>query len=549
MAELGLLPMSGMPTGIRSLILGFDKADDNGNFYEAKTIDRPLDRAIFDFAPGAQKTKDKRIYTSVGITPFVSEIYFNFHSKTKEARIFDRAAYSDIKWVVVNSQNNIINTYDYDPETEKCPRDLDPNAENAYLVIIPNAFRTDYSGKPQDREVDQDISTSKPLLFSQALETDNDEKKAIGDSTVILSSTDYTWRLNTNGGEQFRFKEASLNEFGATIPNQLIELDLNKKLKYGFETAIQKHSIKDMILTSGDKEGKLMSLGARKTTNIFRIFPDKLNISLDINPFHPHPDGRGKKVSSKGAFHSAAFILQRCLADHLDVSPEEIELAAITEHPLEDDTERSTGKIILSDELPNGSGFVEYLFKNIDYFFSMVLNPEEGQRFAKSFINVEHAEECKTSCYKDIQNYRNLNYHGILDWRLGLGLIRVFSDSSYVSGLDNDWSFMEIRDWPEMALKLAKEFADSIDKSILEDPANLQVHNGIPIISFKSINIVVVHPFWNHIGGHHPENNALADAIAMSRAPERIFYADTFNLIRRPSWSYQEFYKWLGNLN
>jgi DEAD/DEAH box helicase domain-containing protein len=549
MAELGMLPMSGMPTGIRSLILGFDKVDEKGNFYEAKTIDRPLDRAIFDFAPGAQKTKDKRIYTSVGLTPFVSEISFNFQSKAKEARIFDRAAYSDIKWVVVNSQNNIINTYPYDPETEDFPRELDPNAENAYLVVIPNAFRTDYSGKPQDREVDQDISTSKPLLFSQALESDNDEKSTIGDSTAILSSTDYTWRLNTNGGEQFRFKEASLNEFGATIPNQLIDLELNNKLKYGFDTAIQKPSIREMILTSGEKEGRLMSLGARKTTNIFRIFPNQLNKSLDINPFHPHPEGKGKKVSSKGAFHSAAFILQRCLADHLDVSPEEIELAAVTEHPLEDDTERSTGKIILSDELPNGSGFVECLFENIDYFFSMVLNPQEGQRFAKSFINSKHAETCKTSCYKDLQNYRNLNYHGILDWRLGIGLIRVFSDSSYTSGLDNNWDFIEIRDWPEMALKLATEFANSIDKRILEDPTNLTVHNGIPIVSYKSINIVIVHPFWNHIGGNHPESNSLTESIEKCAAPERIFYADTFNLIRRMSWSYQEFYKWIGDLN
>lgn len=558
MAELGMLPLSGMPTGIRSLILGFDEVDEKGNSHRAKTIDRPLDRAIFDFAPGAQKTKDKRIYTSVGLTPFVSEISYNFQTKNKEARIFDKAAYSDIKWVVKNSQNNIINTYDYDPETDEFPRELDTNTEKAYLVIIPNAFRTDYFGKPQDREVDQDISTSKPLLFSQALESKNDKKGTIGNSTIILSSKDYTWRLNTNGDEQFRFKEASLSSYGATLPNQLIELELNNKLKHGFDTAIQEYSIRGMILTSGEKDSscirqkdgsQLMSLGARKTTNVFRLFPDELNKSLDINPFHPHDEGRGKKVSSKGAFHSAAFILQRCLADHLDVSPEEIELAAITEHYLEDETERSTGKIILSDELPNGSGFVESLFNDIDKFFSMVLNPEEEHRFAKSFINTEHAKDCKTSCYKDLQNYRNLNYHGILDWRLGVGLIRVFSDSSYVSGLDNDWSFIEIRDWPEMALKLATEFADSIDKRILENPSNLIVHNGIPIISYKSINILIVHPFWNHIGGNHPVNNSLSEAIGKSAAPERIFYADTFNLIRRMSWSYQEFYKWLGNLN
>ena len=83
------------------------------------------------------------------------------------------------------------------------------------------------------------------------------------------------------------------------------------------------------------------------------------------------------------------------------------------------------------------------------------------------------------------------------------------------------------------SIKLAKEFSDSIDKSILADSANLVVHNGIPIISFKSINIIIVHPFWNHIGGHYTESNSLVQAISMCSSSERIFYADTFNLIAR----------------
>ena len=65
---------------------------------------------------------------------------------------------------------------------------------------------------------------------------------------------------------------------------------------------------------------------------------------------------------------SAAYLLQRVLADDRDVSPEEIEIAAITEIKLEDHSERSVGIIVLADELPNGSGFVEYLQTNIQLF-------------------------------------------------------------------------------------------------------------------------------------------------------------------------------------
>jgi DEAD/DEAH box helicase domain-containing protein len=544
MAELGLLPMSGMPTGIRSLILGFEKTGDE-NLFEAKTIDRPLDRAIFDFAPGSQKTKDKRIYTSVGLSPYISEIYHDWESNNKKPRIFDKRAYTDATWVIVNKINNIIDTYPYVEGVETPPRDLD-DSERAFKVVIPNAFRTDFNRKPQDREVDQEINSSKPLLFSQALDNETDQRKSVGDSNAVLSSSDYTWRLNTNGEDQFRMKRTNAEERGTIIPNQYIDLDLDKRLRYGFEEAIQNRDIQNVIKTASEEDGEKISLGARKTTNIIRLYPNNLNISLDINPFHQQD--KGKKVSGKGAFHSAAFLLQRCLADELDVSPEEIELAAITEHELDDGTERSTGKIILSDELPNGSGFVEYLYNHLDKFFSMCLSPSPENRFAYSFLNEEHAKQCESSCYKDLQNYRNLNYHGILDWRLGAGLIRVLNDSSYKVGLDNDWNRLEIHDWPELAKKYAENFANSIDKRILESPRSFKVHKGIPVITFKGINIIVVHPFWNYVGGHFPESNSLTEAIELCEAPERIFFADTFNLYRRMAWTYQQFYKWLRSL-
>lgn len=541
MAELGLLPMSGMPTGIRSLILGFEKTGDD-NLFKAKTIDRPLDRAIFDFAPGAQKTKDKRIYTSIGLTPSISEISFNFQTKKMEARVFNNAAYTDVSWVIVNKQNNIISTEEYQEGMESPSRELD-DSERAYKVVIPNAFRTDFNRKPQDREVDQEINSSKPLLFSQALENDTDLRRSIGDTEVVLSSSDYTWRLNTNGEEQFRMKNINSEVSGTILNNQHVDLDLNKRLRYGFEEAIQNSDIRNQIKTASDDDGELLSLGARKTTNIIRLYPRNLNRSLDINPFHQQD--KGKRVSGKGAFHSAAFLLQRCLADQLDVSPEEIELAAITEHDLNDGTERSTAKIILSDELPNGSGFVEFLYNHLDTFYSMCLNPTPANRFAYSFLNEDHAKTCKSSCYKDLQNYRNLNYHGILDWRLGSGLIRVLHDSSYKVGLDNDWSSLDIHDWPQLAKELAIQFANSIDKRILESSESLKIHKGIPIITFREINIIVVHPFWNYVGGHFPESNSLAEAIELCDAPERIFFADTFNLYRRMAWTYQEFHQWL----
>jgi hypothetical protein len=330
----------------------------------------------------------------------------------------------------------------------------------------------------------------------------------------------------------------------ATFNNQLLELGLKKKLGFGFNEAINRPFISSK-LSDETQVGKKLSLGAQKTTNVIRLHPAQLDFSLDINPFHSID--MGKKVSSKGAFHSAAYLLQRCLADLLDVSPEEIELAAITEQQLDDITERSTGRIVLSDELPNGSGFVEYLNNHIDEFFKMCLEPTKENRYTYSFINKEHAESCKDSCYKDLKNYRNLNYHGILDWRLAVGLIRVLSDATYLSGIDGKWDYIEIADWPETADEYARDFAMNLGIDIVENPSFYRVVENIPIISFKDINIVITHPFWNTT--NFPNPTALSRVIAECENPARIFFADTFNLNRRMAWCYEEFFKWLKSNN
>lgn len=539
MADSGILPMSGMPTGLRNLILGFEKKSENS--FVPKTISRPIERAIFDFAPGTQKTKDKRIYTSVGLTPNISEIFKDFSDKgTWKARCFDNDAYKNPVWVVVNSQNNILRTLNHiegEPHEE-----IDQNCERAYLVVSPNAFRTDWSSEPQDREVDQEISTSKPLLFSEALNPD-EKGKEHGNCIIGIAPSDYTWRLNTNGGEEFNFLETT-DKYYANFSNQFFDLGLKKKLGFGFNEAIKNPRV-SVKLSDDTQNGKRLSLGAQKTTNVIRLHPSKLDFSLDINPFHP--TNQGNKVSSKGAFHSAAYLLQRCLADLLDVSPEEIELAAITEQQLEDITERSTGRIVLSDELPNGSGFVEYLHKNIDKFFEMCLKPTSENRYTFSFLNKEHASTCKDSCYKDLRNYRNLNYHGILDWRLAVGLIRVLSDATYLAGLDGNWDYIEINDWPEMADEYAQDFAITLGIDIVTNPDFYKVIENIPVITFKNINIVVTHPFWNT--ANFPNPTILSRVVAECENPSRIFFTDTFNLNRRMAWCYEEFFKWLRNSN
>ena len=125
----------------------------------------------------------------------------------------------------------------------------------------------------------------------------------------------------------------------------------------------------------------------------------------------------------KGAFYSAAYMMQWVLADDLDVSPEEIELASITQVSLEDGSGRSVARIVLADELANGSGFVKHLFNQLDSFLKKCTDPDERDTYAYSFINEKHLMNCESATYDDLKTYRNLNYHGIMDLKLAIGLV------------------------------------------------------------------------------------------------------------------------------
>ncbi|WP_162911313.1 hypothetical protein [Shinella zoogloeoides] len=69
LAERGLLPLYGMPTRSRNLYVELKKANGKGNFEaEWDTIDRDQDMAIFDFAPGSVRTREKLRHRCIGFT-------------------------------------------------------------------------------------------------------------------------------------------------------------------------------------------------------------------------------------------------------------------------------------------------------------------------------------------------------------------------------------------------------------------------------------------------------------------------------------------------
>ena len=140
-----------------------------------------------------------------------------------------------------------------------------------------------------------------------------------------------------------------------------------------------------------DSQEEAIALASNKKTEILRISPASVPPELILNMVSREDDEphiRAQSYGVRSGYYSAAFLLQRIIADKLDVDPTEIEIADISRKALNDDTDRYVAEIILTDELPNGSGFVRHLFNNFETILSDTLLPTDEKLYLKIIVKI-----------------------------------------------------------------------------------------------------------------------------------------------------------------
>lgn len=540
-AEGGILPMFGMPTTIKNLYHGIKNTYGN---LDPLSIDRAQAMAIYEFAPSAQKTKDKAIHQVIGFTSDIVNVY----NGIKNANTINNLPFSLNRWFVRCRACGFFETYTDEKKTEMdeqnefecCPFCSNTDKFQApYKLKSPIAYRTNLS-PGSDSKDDSEFLLSRPPIFAEKIGSANIEY--VNNASISISDNDITWRINTNSerffkGRLYNIKNSfPFNRTGFWFNNQWVLTDFASNIpdQNGYSMSIQQ------ITTSEEEE---IALASYKNTEIFRIAPTNVPFELDLNIFSSESDLPHVKAQSSGVrsgYYSAAFFLQRILADKLDVDPSEIEIADISMKMLNDGTNRRISEIILTDELPNGSGFVRYLSKNIAKILSESINPSNHNSYMGKIHSHSHNEKCDDSCYDCLKVFRNMNYHSLLDWRLGISMLRVMNDSSFVCGADGNFNFAELKDWLSFATDLRNAFAQSFGFT------HLDYIQGLPIIkSGKNQQnvILIVHPFWNM--KNFTEANWLAEIYnTIKQHTEtnegKISIIDTFNLHRRPGWCYEK---------
>lgn len=517
-AEAGYLPMFGMPSSIRVMYHG---TSPDG----IKEIDRPIEQSITEFAPGAIKTKDKGFYESVGLTIPMSYravganngLYSMERVEDNNINKFNALEYSF--GLEMDDNDNIITILN---EWEN------QNQENVKRLVIPKAFRTlKISNNTGAKSENSDVKSSFSSSSIFAKEDGDSGTSIIGNCNLTLygvadGSKGEVWHINTNNNNFFKGRSIGSN----FQDKQNNWINNEPRILNGDNSNTYPNFILDKHITEANNNdyGEI-ALGVKKSTEMIKIEINNVPGEICLNALGDN------KIAVKAAFYSAAFIIQRTLAHDLDIHPNEIEISE-----LKTNQETRIPYLYISDKLPNGAGFVSYLLEtnpdgksNFEDLLTRIVNGEH--LFIQSILDDFHADECKTSCQKCLNAYDNAGYHHVLDWRLGIGLLRLMLDENFVFGFNRDLNFPELQDLPKLIHDASVTYAKVNGGEVIETDGGLpfirQVNDGRMGVG-RIDQIFIKHSLWSEVAFNHNRNAFLADVNINS-------ILNLFEVLRKPA--------------
>lgn len=494
LAEGGILPLYGLPSRQRKLHHGF-----YNNF--EKSIDRDIDLAITEFAPGAQKTKDNSIHTAIGFTqPII-----------KMGRWWGLARPNDVplpyrRWMARCSKCGFVKVDETEIEDEECQHCGEPLGESFkhYCIATPEAFRTDFS-RGSDR-TQEDVYFGMPSAVADIKNPNYNQATGLNCDIDFMNEC-RVWRVNDNSGKLFT---------GATV--KTTGYRKNKKSNFTkWPTFNNQWIAKEFIPFVSTDDGATteeIALASGKTTDVIRFRPHTVPDGLSLDPLHAHG-------GVKSAIYSAAFILNSYVADELDINPEELNICNFQRSDIGG---KYVGDVTISDKLSNGSGFAYWTFANWDNIIKEILSPTNPQSYSSMIVSEDHRSSCASACYDCLMSFWNMQYHGLLDWRLGFSYLRILKSPDYLCGLNGDFSSPELQGWLEFAEAEGRRYAEGFNCEFKDD-------GPLPWLQIDGKAIIIVHPLWDT---RHPVG-ILAEAI-VNCGDSNPGFIDTFNLLRRPSW-------------
>ncbi len=478
LASLGILPMFGFPTRVRYLFHHPPRLRGGGWPPEGGFIDRELDIAISQFAPGAQTVKDDELHTSVGVVDFrpaagtvttapnpLGRVVHIGICRMCQALVEQPAAQGGCPYCGAARGSDGYRTVDL----------TEPPGFSTWFQI-----RAEFSGGFE--------FTPRALRSRMGAAVMNPSSRA---NFTVDSGQQRIYRANDNDGQDFTFRKVAANHTWITADAfaQAL-LDVPRAERAAIQPPVYDPAAQPIT----------RALAAISMTDVLTAGINTVPVGLCLNP--AVPEGRA-------AWYSFGFLLRRAAAVQLDIAESELELGI---QPVIDPNSPfapPSARVFVSDSLENGAGYSTHLGSaaSFETLLQFMLGSAGGlsQEFFAPLVGNPHEEECATSCHRCLREFGNMSYHPLLDWRLAFDMARLALDAGAEITLGYQY-------WATLLARVANPYFLGLD---LRPDVLAGLPSGISQATQEAI--ILVHPLWDRNPANYRPDVAAAVAEAEGR--------------------------------
>ena len=489
-AERGLLPMFGFPTRQRFLHLSRPE-----EWPATDVIDRDIELALSEFAPGSALVKDGVLHTSIGVAAYDPGYPRPVPVPDPLGRQTPIGLCRCCQAIDFQSE-----------ERSTCPTCLSSDYSRVTLAE-PRGYRTPYWGEDYDgnAEWSQRAGHARvnppPDLGTLPVEAN---LTARGGKVELLT-------VNDRGGHGFSF--APLGWHGLLC---LEALDRLAPTAQRLGKVLPAVSLVDRTNAMANR----VALGARTVTDAVLLGVDSVPWGLTLDP---------SLTARRAAWLSFGYLVREAAWRLHDVAPSEFRVGI---YPSGGGGFELTAEVYLADALENGAGYCTYFVSDLSNLRELI-SEMAGQAVRFSGHRNSAGDSCGASCYECLRDHTNASLHPLLDWRLAVDLAELAITSSFDPASRDPEGYL-----------LARRFA----QAFTADGWKLDDLVGLPtLVADDRAAFVVVHPFERL---HRPGwSRRLADAFAALERrgfefaplhgplpPRPLCGVNTFDLVRRPGW-------------
>lgn len=479
LAERGVLPMFGFPTRVRDMFLRRP-----GRAYPWPpdgTVDRQLELAVIDFAPGSETVRDKLVHTAVGLAAY----------RPAGNQVLAGPPLGRPHDITLCRRCGTVKRRAAGPtECDECSASA-PDF-GAFALAEPIGFRSAYRALDFEGSFVASARATTPRIAP-----DREAMRVVEfAATRALSGRGDVFVINDNVGRLYRFAP---DEQG----DSWISVDL-------WRDADARSRLNPQIRGQGLQLAQSWegALGMVKQTDALLVGLQQPVTGLDLRPYDP---GR------RGAWYSLGFLLRAEAARQLDIGTTELTVGYSVRHA-DGYTHVET---FLADTLENGAGYCTRLGEE-GPFAGLIAGTDE---FATELDKPPH-NDCDSSCPDCLRDFTNLVFHPLLDWRLGRDLLDLLLGR-----------VLDTNRWADDERTLAEAFATEFYGEAI------RLDGDVWCISSDSGLMIVRHPFESPTEECNVEALNLTERLdrayvdAEGTAGNRpIHFISSFDLQRRPGW-------------